>query len=255
MCDCDVMPCACRRHCCLPLQLGHPDLPAAPRHAVTACSPPTQHLTAGGAVLKLPPDAQPPHIQTLLALVTMCPGDAEDSAGLPPDTYLRTVHLDLSGHALAIEQLRELLLLAPHRLKQCHMLESLVLEGCHLAAGAGMHGRWWSGWGLLRQGRTQVSLQPWLIHLLPANASTLRCCMLLAAAILPGLPQMPCSCCGTGGRSRQLSACSGWCWLATRCWAACSSSRSSRSSSSSSRKRGAMAWQVVQQSQGRLGRA
>jgi hypothetical protein len=77
------------------------------------------------------------HTDALLALVAMrpaAPGDGTSAAGC--DGYLRTVHLDLSGQALATEQLRELLHEAPRRLKQCYMLESLVLSQCQLAPGA-----------------------------------------------------------------------------------------------------------------------
>ena len=88
-------------------------------------------------MLKLPADAQPAHVQALLALVMLRPGVADNGGNAPPpDTYLRTVHLDLSGHPMSLEELDDLLLLGPHRLGQCHMLESLVLSRCNLTAGA-----------------------------------------------------------------------------------------------------------------------
>ena len=90
-------------------------------------------------MLKVPLDASPVHTDALLALVAMrpaAPGGGSSAAGGPGEGYLRTVHLDLSGQALATEQLRELLHEAPRRLKQCYMLESLVLSQCQLAPGA-----------------------------------------------------------------------------------------------------------------------
>jgi hypothetical protein len=72
-------------------------------------------------------------MQVLLGLVTLCSvGPDIDTSD---DTYLRTVHLDLSGHAVSTAQLKEVLLEAPRRLKQCYMLESLVLVGCQLPTG------------------------------------------------------------------------------------------------------------------------
>ena len=87
--------------------------------------------------MKVPLDASPVHTDALLALIAMrpaAPGGGSSAAG--GDCYLRTVHLDLSGQALSTEQLRELLHEAPRRLKQCYMLESLVLSQCQLAPGA-----------------------------------------------------------------------------------------------------------------------
>lgn len=104
------------------------------------CHPPLP----GGAALKLPVDASPAHVEALLALLCCrlpfgLPDSQQDDGGLPPpppDRYLRTVHLDLSGHAVGAPQLRDLLLAAPHRLGQCWALESLDLRGCGLGAGA-----------------------------------------------------------------------------------------------------------------------
>lgn len=98
-------------------------------------------------MLKLHQDALPAHLQALLALVATPPaaapldgsqegGTHAGAAAAARNSYLRTVHLDLSGHAVATGQLRALLVEAPGRLGQCNTLEGLVLEGCQLAPGA-----------------------------------------------------------------------------------------------------------------------
>lgn len=100
---------------------------------------------AGGAVLTAPPDASAQHVEALLALACMRPAagaspQAASQAGEPPSHYLRTVHMDLSGHELSLEQLRDLLLEAPWRLRQCLMWHGLVLAGCGLKPGAASEG-------------------------------------------------------------------------------------------------------------------
>lgn len=63
--------------------------------------------------------------------------DVEGAApGTLNDHYLRTMHLDVSGLPLNTAQVKMLLLEAPFTLKQCFLLEGLVLEGCHLQPGA-----------------------------------------------------------------------------------------------------------------------
>lgn len=98
-------------------------------------------------MLKPPPDAEPAHVEALLALACMraaaAPAGSQAGSQLPsepPSRYLRTVHLDLSGHALSQAQLQDLLLDAPARLQQCITLEGLVLAGCQLQPGAGWAG-------------------------------------------------------------------------------------------------------------------
>lgn len=93
-------------------------------------------------MLKAPAGAEPQHVEALLALVCMRPAagpapdsQAGDAAAEPPSHFLRTVHLDVSGHALSLAQLQDLLLAAPHRLRQCHVLEGLALAGCQLPPG------------------------------------------------------------------------------------------------------------------------
>lgn len=83
-------------------------------------------------MLALPADALPAHARALVALFTLSVGDED---GPEPTTYLRTVHVDLSGHAVPAELLKEVLLEGPLRLKQCWQLQGLVLAGCHLTAG------------------------------------------------------------------------------------------------------------------------
>lgn len=124
---------------------GQASQPAAPTQHMRHPSPP-----AGGAVLKLPAEAALQHLEALLVLVAMRPAAAlvddsqsGDGAAPPPSAYLRTLHLDLSGHAVSAGQLRDLLLDAPHRLKQCHMLQGLVLQGCQLGPHALAHLRSW----------------------------------------------------------------------------------------------------------------
>ncbi len=94
-------------------------------------------------MLKVPPGAAPQHVEALLAVACMLAAQgpppssqAASQVGDPPSHYLRTVHLDLSGHALSTEQVQDLLLDAPWRLRQCLMLEGLVLAGCQLQPGA-----------------------------------------------------------------------------------------------------------------------
>lgn len=87
-------------------------------------------------MLKLPADALPAHVEAVLRMVAGS-ADIEGAApGVPCDRYLRTVHLDMSGHPLTTAQVKMLLLEAPFTLKQCFMLEGLVLAGCHLQPGA-----------------------------------------------------------------------------------------------------------------------
>lgn len=97
----------------------------------------------GGAVLRAPLGAAPQHVEALLAVACMRAAQgpppssqAATQASELPSHYLRTVHLDLSGHALSVEQVQDLLLDAPWRLRQCLMLEGLVLAGCQLSPGA-----------------------------------------------------------------------------------------------------------------------
>lgn len=104
-------------------------------------------------MLTAPPDAAAQHVEALLALACMRPAagaspQAASQAGEPPSHYLRTVHMDLSSHELSMEQLRDLLLEAPWRLRQCLMWHGLVLAGCGLKPGAATGGRLGrSGWG------------------------------------------------------------------------------------------------------------
>ncbi|PSC69802.1 hypothetical protein C2E20_6772 [Micractinium conductrix] len=86
----------------------------------------------GGAVLGLPPDATPDQAAALAALVAgQGPAPAGGSASGDPH-FLRTVHLDLSGHPGVAELLPELLLEGPHRLGQGGGLAGLALQGCQL---------------------------------------------------------------------------------------------------------------------------
>ncbi|PRW56615.1 hypothetical protein C2E21_4838 [Chlorella sorokiniana] len=127
----------CRRQGAEP----HPQLLASlNRLEPEALAPLTLHQRPGegGAVLNAPPDAAAQHVEALLALACMRPAtgppdsQAASQAGEPPSHYLRTVHLDLSGHELSLEQLQDLLMEAPWRLRQCLMWQGLVLADCKL---------------------------------------------------------------------------------------------------------------------------
>ncbi|KAL4445428.1 hypothetical protein ABPG77_011253 [Micractinium sp. CCAP 211/92] len=108
-----------------------------------------KRLGKGGAVLHVPHDVRPCHLQALVALLSgRCgppppPGQRSSiSAGLedaPPVGdlfFLRCVHLDLSGHAVPTTLLRELLATGPVRreAKSLTTLRGLDLQGCQLAA-------------------------------------------------------------------------------------------------------------------------
>jgi hypothetical protein len=94
------------------------------------------HSLTGGAVLKLPADAQPGNVVALLALVCGVGQGREDPSPTAQQHHLQTLHLDLSGHPLRLDMLRGLLISAPYRQGQCFMLEGLVLAGCNLTLGA-----------------------------------------------------------------------------------------------------------------------
>ena len=92
-------------------------------------------------MLGLPPDATPDQAAALAALVAgQGPAPAGGSASGDPH-FLRTVHLDLSGHPGVAELLPELLLEGPHRLGQGGGLAGLALQGCQLPPGE-------AGWGV-----------------------------------------------------------------------------------------------------------
>lgn len=97
-------------------------------------------------MLAVPQDVLPAQLEALLALMALrAPAgavpDSQGGHGPPaappkPTHCLRTLHLDLSGHALALGQLKDLLGDAPHRLGQYWMLQGLVLRDCQLPPGA-----------------------------------------------------------------------------------------------------------------------
>ncbi|KAL4427958.1 hypothetical protein ABPG75_002047 [Micractinium tetrahymenae] len=106
-------------------------------------------LGKGGAVLRVPPNVLPEHVQALVALLSgRCgspplPGQRSSvSAGLeelPPVGdlfFLRCLHLDLSGCPVPTPLLRELLATGPVRreAKSLTTLRGLDLWGCQLAA-------------------------------------------------------------------------------------------------------------------------
>lgn len=112
-------------------------------------------------MVRVPADALPGQVEALLALVAWrlpegALADSQDAAAAPaatkPEHYLRTVHLDLSGHPLSTQQVQDLLLEAPRRLGQGWMVEGLAMEGCQLGPGASrlsVHqmGKPQPGWG------------------------------------------------------------------------------------------------------------
>lgn len=117
-----------------------------------ACSTHPACMPAGGAVVRMPHDALPEHLQALVALLSgRCgapppPGQRSGvNAGLEdapregdPKFFLRCLHLDLSGQAVPTALLGELLASGPVREegKSLTTLRGLELRGCQLAAGA-----------------------------------------------------------------------------------------------------------------------